>query len=235
MAFVYYKYTKDTPAGNFSEIERTVSSKKTDWSILKDWRVWSLSLAYAVCFGMEITFDNVAALHFVDTFKLTQGSAGFWAGIFGFMNIFARALGGIAADKVGRKYGMRGKGVLLAIMLLLEGFGLVMFAKSGNLGLAIFSMLSFALFLKMANGSTYAIVPFVNEKNVGMVSGIVGAGGNIGGMLFGFLFKSSAITYVQAFTYIGIGVMAVSLIILVTKFETRKTLSVSNEGMLAPA
>ncbi len=235
MAFLYYRFTKDTPAGNYDEINRTTVSKKTDWKILSDWRVWSLAFAYAVCFGMEITFDNVAALHFVDTFKLSQGSAGFWAGTFGFMNIFARALGGIAADKAGRKYGMRGKGVLLAILLLLEGFGLVLFAMSGNLTLAIISMILFALFLKMANGSTYAIVPFVNEKNVGMVSGIVGAGGNIGGMLFGFLFKSSTITYVQAFTYIGISVIAVSLLVLVTRFERRKKVVVEEEALLAAA
>src|SRR5207249_2512593 len=106
------------------------------------------ALAYAVCFGMEITFDNVAALHFVDSFKLTQSSAGFLAGIFGFMNIFARALGGIVADKVGNKYGMKGKGWLLAAVLLLEGIGLLLFAKAGGLGFAIVSMLSFALFLK---------------------------------------------------------------------------------------
>jgi NNP family nitrate/nitrite transporter-like MFS transporter len=235
MAIIYYKFTKDTPAGNYSEIQRHASTKKTDWKILADWRVWALAIAYAMCFGMEITFDNVAALHFVDTFKMNQSTAGFLAGIFGFMNIFARALGGIAADKVGNKFGMRGKGFLLAAMLFLEGVGLLLFAKSGNLGLAVVSMLSFALFLKMANGSTYAIVPFVNEKNVGMVSGIVGAGGNIGGMLFGFLFKSSAITYVQAFWMIGIAVIAVSLVVLVTRFQAVEKTAVAQDALLAAA
>jgi len=229
MAFVYYRYTKDTPAGNFDEINRIKTArKKNDWSILKDWRVWSLALAYAVCFGMEITFDNIAALHFVDTFNLSQASAGFWAGIFGFMNIFARALGGIAADKVGNRYGMRGKGLLLGAVLLLEGIGLILFAAAGGLGLAIISMLSFALFLKMANGTTYAIVPFVNEKNVGMVSGIVGAGGNVGGMLFGFLFKSSSISYIQAFGYIGITVIIVSLLITITRFDRNRLIAESS-------
>ncbi|MEO6455536.1 MAG: MFS transporter, partial [Ginsengibacter sp.] len=86
MAFVYYKFTKDTPQGNYDEMIKATSVKtKTDWSVLKDWRIWSLALAYAVCFGMEITFDNVAALHFVDSFKLSQSSAGLWAGVFGFM------------------------------------------------------------------------------------------------------------------------------------------------------
>ena len=234
MAFVYFKFTKDTPQGNYEDINRLKKvSGKTDWSILADWRVWSLALAYAVCFGMEITFDGVAALHFTDTFKLSQGSAGFWAGAFGFMNIFARALGGISADKVGKKYGMKGKGILLAVMLLLEGCGIILFAKAGSLPMAIVSMISFALFLKMANGATYAITPFVNEKNVGMVSGIVGAGGNVGGMLFGFLFKSTTITYLQAFQYIGYAVIFVSLIVLVTKFAVteKETVDVTDNNL----
>ena len=230
MAFVYYKFTKDTPEGNYEDIDRVKKvAAKTDWSILSDWRVWSLSLAYAVCFGMEITFDGVAALHFTDTFKLGMGTAGFYAGAFGFMNIFARALGGISADKIGKKYGMRGKGILLAVMLLLEGCGIILFAKAGSLEMAIVSMVTFALFLKMANGATYAITPFVNEKNVGMVSGIVGAGGNVGGMLFGFLFKSTTISYLQAFQYIGYAVIAVSLIVLLTKFTVSKKLLSNDE------
>jgi NNP family nitrate/nitrite transporter-like MFS transporter len=220
IAYLYSKYTKDTPDGNYDEIGYTkTASTKTDWSVLADWRIWALTLAYAMCFGMELTFDNVASLHFVDTFHLSQSSAGFWAGIFGFMNLFARALGGIASDKVGKKFGMRGKGLLLAVVLLLEGCGLILFAQSGSLMVAIMSMLTFAMFLKMSNGATYGIVPFVNAKNVGLVSGIVGAGGNLGGMLFGFLFKSSTITYVEAFTYIGYTVIVVSVIVLITRFQ----------------
>ncbi|HVS94565.1 MAG TPA: MFS transporter [Mucilaginibacter sp.] len=223
IAFVYYKFTKDTPEGNYDEIGYTKSkSHKTNWKILADWRIWALTMAYAMCFGMEITFDNVASLHFVDSFHLSQKVAGLWAGAFGSMNLFARALGGIVSDKVGGKYGLRGKGLLLAGVLLLEGCGLLLFAHAGSLVAAISFMLTFALFLKMSNGATYGIVPFINEKNVGLVAGIVGAGGNLGGMLFGFLFKSTSITYVQAFTYIGYMVIAVSLIVLITRFRTEK-------------
>ncbi|HEU4552879.1 MAG TPA: MFS transporter [Chitinophaga sp.] len=218
VAHLYHRYTKDTPAGNYEEIGYTAGKASTDWSVLADWRLWALTMAYAMCFGMEITFDNIASLHFVDSFHLSQSSAGFWAGVFGFMNLFARALGGIVSDKVGARAGMKGKGRLLALMLLLEGSGLLLFAQAGSLVLAIIAMLGFALFLKMANGATYGIVPFVNEKNVGLVSGIVGAGGNLGGMLFGFLFKSESITYVQAFTYIGYVIIAVSAVVMFTSF-----------------
>ena len=233
MAYLYHRYTKDTPNGNYDEIGYKQQNTKTDWSVLADWRVWALMLAYAMCFGMELTFDNVAALHFVDSFHLDQSTAGFWAGIFGFMNIFARAVGGIASDKVGKKYGMRGKGLLLAGVLLLEGCGLLLFAQAGSLFIAIASMLTFAMFLKMSNGATYGIVPFINTKNVGLVSGIVGAGGNVGGMLFGFLFKSESITYVEAFTYIGYIVIAISFVILITRFQKQSSADVELNGNMA--
>lgn len=221
VAWLYYKYTKDTPNGNFDETGYAANKTKTDWSVLADWRIWALTLAYGMCFGMEITFDNVASLHFVDSYGLSQRAAGLWAGVFGCMNLFARALGGIVSDKVGLKFGMRGKGLLLAGVLLLEGAGLILFAHAGSLVIAITTMITFALFLKMSNGATYGIVPFISKENQGLVSGVVGAGGNFGGMLFGFLFKSDTITYVQAFTYIGYIVIAVAFIILVTRFQQR--------------
>jgi NNP family nitrate/nitrite transporter-like MFS transporter len=222
VAFLYWRFTTDTPSGNFNETGKIKKEKiQTDWSILSDWRIWALALAYAMCFGMEITFDNVASLHFADNFKLSQSAAGFWAGIFGTMNLFARALGGIFSDKAGNKFGLRGKGIFLASMLLMEGIGIIVFAHAGSLAFAVVSMLLFALFLKMANGATYGIVPFINKNNIGLVSGIVGAGGNMGGMFFGFLFKSKDISYTQAFTCVGYIVVVSATIILITRF--RKT------------
>lgn len=221
MAVVYYRYTTDTPTGNYQS-DRQVATQEGEkisfWEACADIRVWALALAYACCFGLEITFDGVAALYFFDNFKMAETEAGFWAMLFGGMNIFARALGGIVADKVGNKYGLRGKGILLAGLLVLEGAGVILFAQSGNLPMAIVTMITFALFLKMANGGTYAIVPFVNPKAVGTISGVVGAGGNIGGMLMGFLFKSQSISYNQAFLYIGCLVAVSGLVLFLVNF-----------------
>lgn len=234
LAFVYYKYTQDTPEGNFEDIkhEKTEVEKGSFKDAMLDIRTWALFLAYGACFGMEITFDNIAALYFSENLgeSLIQfvGStdkteilkwAGILAGIFGFMNIFARAVGGIVADAVGGKYGLKGKGLLLACFLVFEGFGIVAFSYTQDIWTAIFTMLGFAMFLKMANGTTYSIVPFVNKKAVGSVSGIVGAGGNVGGLLMGFMFKSENLTYSEAFYYIGFAIVIVGVLMAIVPFH----------------
>jgi NNP family nitrate/nitrite transporter-like MFS transporter len=228
-AILYYRHTKDTPAGNFDELAASLpvtDTKKAKGSLniaMKDPRTWGLFLAYGACFGIEITFDNIAALYFFDNFNTTLAMAGILAGTFGFMNLFARAAGGILADKVGNKYGMPGKGKLLAGLLALEGIGLALFANSGSLAAAVITMLAFAMFLKMANGVTYAIVPFVNPKAIGSVSGIVGAGGNVGAVLAGFLFKSSSISYSQAFLYIGASIACVAAVVALLNFDKNQS------------
>src|SRR5204862_2103269 len=108
----------------------------------------------------------------------------------GWLNVFARAMGGIVSDRVGKRFGFIGKINLLTVLLILEGLGIIWFAMAGALALAICLMFFFGLCLKMANGATYSIVPFINPKAIGSVAGIVGAGGNIGAMAIGFLFKA---------------------------------------------
>jgi MFS transporter, NNP family, nitrate/nitrite transporter len=220
-AFLYYRFTKDSPEGNYEDLAKEKGVKeKSNWQeVVKDWRVWALAFAYAMSFGMEITFDNIASLYFVDNFKVDQKMAGLLAGSFGLMNIFARAMGGIIADKIGKVKGLIGKGHFLAFVLGIQGLGLILFSQANTLPMAIAAMIGFALFLKMANGATYAITPFMNPKNMGVVAGIVGAGGNIGGMLMGFLFKSSNITYGQAFFYIGVLALGVCVIVGITNFS----------------
>src|SRR5690606_4358780 len=192
LAFIYYRYTSDTPAGNFSDLpQKTAASapKKHQGSLLsalKDYRVWVLTLAYAAGFGIELTVDNVGALFFIDRFDTSLLLAGATAGLFGGINLLAPALRGIVSGELGRRFGLQGKCTLLGLLLVLEGIGIAFFAASGTLVFAVVSMLIFALFLKMANGCTYGIVPFINKDNMGAVSGIVGAGGNMGAMLVGF-------------------------------------------------
>ncbi|RZK63584.1 MAG: MFS transporter [Pedobacter sp.] len=234
-AFLYYRYTQDSPQGDFKNLkdETIKSSNNTFLIAAKDYRTWILTIAYAACFGVEITVDNFAPIFFTDSFGATIAIAGLVAGIFGWINIFARPMGGIVADKIGKVWGFDGKTLLLSILLLIEGIGLIWFAKSGNIGMAIFMMFVFGLSLKMANGATYSLVPFINPVAVGSVAGIVGAGGNIGAMLIAFMFKSEAshltktviengqtvqkdlINYTSAFTLLGYIILGIGVAVFI--------------------
>lgn len=240
-AYLYYKFTKDTPAGDFKEIGYKVDDKKNTFMIaIRDYRTWILTIAYAACFGVEITVDNFAPIFFTDSFGASLAVAGMCAGIFGWINIFARPMGGIVADKIGKVWGFDGKSMLLAILLLLEGIGLIWFAKSGNIGMAIFMMFFFGLSLKMANGATYSLVPFISPIAVGSVAGIVGAGGNIGAMLIAFMFKAKAVNvtkevivngvattktmidYTAAFSLLGFIILGIGIAVFVFRTITAK-------------
>lgn len=237
MGFVYFYFTQDTPDGNLADLRRNnpgyqakaAVAEGTFWSACKDYRVWVLFLAYGACFGIEITIDNIATLYFVDNFNLGLREAGIIAGLFGMMNIFARALGGIFGDKAGNKYGLKGRIFILGIFLLFEGLGIILFSQMASLVWAVVTMLLFALFLKMSNGATYSVVPFINRKAVGAVAGIVGAGGNVGAVLAGFLFKSNEISYRESLFIIGIAVLVVSVISLLLSLSRKTT-----EELLTP-
>src|SRR5262249_51417830 len=85
-------------------------------------------------------------------------------------------------------------------------------------GIAIAALLLVGLFVKMTNGATYAIVPFVNPKAIGSIAGIVGAGGNVGAVAAGFLFKG-AIPWPVAIFILGCLVTCASLAALCVTFS----------------
>ena len=220
----YLSFTQDTPDGSLAELRaRGQAPPRTRSGGFKeaaaDPRVWALFAVYACCFGMELTIDNIAALYFADYFHLALTAAGFVAASFGMMNIFARALGGIASDRCNKKWGLRGRVTLLGGTLLCEGLALMLFSRMQVLPLAIGSMMPAGLFVKMSNGATYSVVPFVNQRALGAVAGIVGAGGNVGAVLAGFLFKTASISWPQALFILGVTVAGVSTLTLAVRFS----------------
>jgi NNP family nitrate/nitrite transporter-like MFS transporter len=71
----------------------------------------------------------------------------------------------------------------------------------------------------MSEGATFGLVPFMNRKALGAVAGIVGAGGNAGAVLAGFLFKSESLTYQQGLLYLGCAVAVCSFAALGVRFS----------------
>ncbi|MDQ3235474.1 MAG: MFS transporter [Pseudobdellovibrionaceae bacterium] len=227
MGILYYRFTQDTPDGDLIDLRREgrlPPPQKTSQNFslaLRDYRVWILALMYGLCFGLELTIDNIAALYFIDYFQLNIQTAGFAAASFGMMNIFSRALGGYLGDVWGRLRGLNGRVSWLALVILGEGLSLIGFAQMATLGSAIGLMLVFSLFCQMACGATYAVVPFIQNKALGPVAGLVGAGGNVGAIATGLLF-GGAIAWPTALLYLGFATTLLSgLALLVRQREPR--------------
>ncbi|MAM58177.1 MAG: MFS transporter [Salinicola sp.] len=225
----YYRFTQDAPDGNFSDLRargelppatREHGALQSFIAAARDIRVWALFVVYAACFGVELTINNIAAIYFFDTFSLDLATAGLIAGLFGLMNLFARTLGGVFSDLFARNGGLKGRVRWLFIALLCEGVALLGFAQMQTLAVAIGIMLVFSLFVQMAEGATFGVVPFINKQALGAVAGIVGAGGNAGAVAAGFLFRSESLSYQQGLFYLGLAVIAASLFALAVRFST---------------
>lgn len=222
----YYFFAQDAPEGNYKDLRasgKMPPAAGSGWESFKlaasDYRVWALFIIYAGCFGVELTINNVAALYFYDRFSLDLPTAGLIAGLFGLMNIFARTLGGVVSDMVAVKDGLTGRVWFMGGILLLEGLALMVFAKMGTLFPAVLAMLVFSLFVQMSEGATYAVVPFMNKKALGAVAGIVGAGGNVGAVSAGFLFRAEDLSTQDALFYLGAAVVVSSASAMLVQFS----------------
>ena len=225
VGIAYFFFTRDLPDGNFKELRakgELPTKEKTKGSFLmavKDRRVWALFVIYGGCFGIELTINGMAAVYYFDYFGLGIKTAGLAAGLFGLMNIFARTLGGFISDKFVQRGGLRGRVKWLFIALLVEGIALIFFSRMRELALAIPMMIVFSLFVQMSEGATYSVVPFINKKALGAVSGIVGAGGNLGAVAGGFLLRAHPGAWPQALLILGCCVTGIAFLAWVVRFS----------------
>jgi NNP family nitrate/nitrite transporter-like MFS transporter len=236
MAYFYSRYTQDTPQGDIVDLKKqgidVETGKKGGWAIFaqaaRNYRVWMLACAYGGCFGIELYIHNVAASYYVDRYGLTLVNAGLAAGIFGGLALFARALGGIASDKIAASRGLSGRTVLLSGLLLAEGIGLIVFGHAPSAALAILAMTGFGLFTHMSAGAVYSLMPMIDRKALGGVCGLIGAGGNIGGVVAGFINKGVGSTQgtivVLGYCVIGAAVCAATVRFSPAKQAAEKTL-----------
>ena len=227
MAVVYWRYTQDCPAGNFSELRAAgipfQGGGKGGWASFKaacrNHRAWLLFVTYGACFGIEIFIHNIAAIYYVDHYGLSLKAAGLAAGSFGLLALFARALGGWLSDRCAARGDLNSRVTVLFVLMVGEGLGLLLFANADGVAFALLAMLCFGLFTHMACGATYALVPFVAPTALGGVAGIVGAGGNVGAVLAGFLMKGTGDVR-QTLMILGGLVVVASLCALGARFST---------------
>ena len=243
MGIAYYFLTQDTPDGNFKDLRAAgkMPPRKQSGGAFKqacsDPPVWSLFLIYGCCFGVELVVDSNIALYLMDYYEMTAVTAGICGGLFGAMGIFARPLGGFVADKVSVTHGLRGRVLWLFAALFIEGIALIIFSQMRTPASIIALLVITGMLVHMCCGATYAVVPFVNKKATGAVSGIVGAGGNALAVALMFLFKEnvSGLAWPTAFLIMGTIVVSLSFITFAVRFtpEVEMDFRVAQEEAIA--
>jgi MFS transporter, NNP family, nitrate/nitrite transporter len=140
-----------------------------------------LCLAYAVTFGSELAVVSMLPGFFAGTFDLSPVAAGATASAFAFMNLVARPTGGVLSDLLGSR-----RRTLLVLLLCLGGGYVLLSGVDGSWPLlaALAATMLCSFFVQAGEGATYAIVPLVRRQVTGQISGIVGAYGNVGALLF---------------------------------------------------
>jgi len=143
-----------------------------------------LNLAYFITFGSELAVVSMLPLFFFETFHesqdITMLQAGLLGGSFAFINLVARPMGGWLSDKFGRKLSLS----VFVLGLSAGYFGMSQITAEWSILVAVLLTMSCSLFVSAGCGAVYAIVPLIKRRMTGQIAGMVGAYGNVGGVLF---------------------------------------------------
>ena len=131
------------------------------------------------CFFYTVTFGGFAGLaaslvmYFKSTYGLTKVHAGDLAALCTFVGVMARPVGGALADRLG---GTR----TLQVCYVVGGLMLAGCAFSSRLGISIGFLVATLGALGAGNGAVFQLLPQRFSRELGTMTGLVGAGGGLG-------------------------------------------------------
>jgi NNP family nitrate/nitrite transporter-like MFS transporter len=191
---------------------------------LKD--TWYFCLLYSVTFGGFVGLTSFLGIFFVDQYGLSNVRAGDFVTLCVIAGSFVRPIGGLISDKIGGAKLLRFLFIILAICM----FGISLLPSLAVVTtLLFFGMMS----LGMGNGAVFQLVPQRFQKEIGVITGIVGAAGGVGGFfvpnLLGSL-KQITGTYSTGFTiFAAIGIAAL-ILLTVAQISWKKALVLKGES-----
>lgn len=197
---------------------------------------WWFCLFYAITFGGFVGFSSYFSIFFFDVYGeesvqggLTRVQIGYLVTITVIAGSMFRPIGGYIADRIG---GMRFMLGLFAVITVCA-FGISTMPSSFLVMLLLTSIMMACL--GMGNGSIFQIVPQRFSKEIGVVTGIVGAAGGLGGFLLpnnvlGPL-KQATGSHVTGFIVVASIVLVVTLVFYAVTRSWRKSWASADSGV----
>ncbi|KKI89596.1 major facilitator transporter [Bacillus sp. SA1-12] len=188
---------------------------------------WFFCLLYSVTFGGFVGLSSFLSMFFVDEYNLTNVQAGDFVTLCVAAGSFFRPVGGFISDRIG--------GVKVLSVLFI-GAALCMIGVSQLPPLFAITALLFVgmMCLGMGNGAVFQLVPQRFQKEIGMVTGIVGAAGGIGGFflpnILGTL-KEVTGSYASGFiTFAAIALIAFGILLLAS-YSWKKSWNLKSDAV----
>lgn len=198
------------------------------FSVFRYADTWWFCLFYAITFGGFSGLANYFSIFFYDIYGdkavaggLSKIQVGYLVTITVIAGSFFRPVGGYIADKIG---GMKFLQLLFACITICAF--LVATMPSSFLVMLLITSVMMAC-LGMGNGSVFQIVPQRFPKEIGVITGIVGAAGGFGGFLLpnyilGPL-KQLTGTHIAGFITLAFIVLAITIVFFIVSRSWRKS------------
>ena len=146
------------------------------------WELFRQKDTHWFCFFYTVTFGGFAGLaaslvmYFRSTYGLTKVQAGDWAALCMCVGVLSRPLGGALADRIG---GIR----TLTSCYIVAGMALAAAGSATTLAPALGLFIIALLALGAGNGAVFQLLPQRFGRELGLMTGLVGAGGGFGAFL----------------------------------------------------
>jgi NNP family nitrate/nitrite transporter-like MFS transporter len=142
-------------------------------------------LFYGVTFGGFVGLGAYFAILLHDSYALSKMEAANFAALAVFLGSFTRPIGGLVADRMG------GTRVLSGVFAAVAAVGFSL-ALRPPLPLSIALLLSLLAVLGLGNGAVFQLMPQRFYRQMGSMTGLVGASGGLGGFCLPILLSSLA-------------------------------------------
>jgi NNP family nitrate/nitrite transporter-like MFS transporter len=143
--------------------------------ILKVGDAWWFMFFYGVTFGGFVGLSSSLSIYYNDQYGLSPVIAGYATAACVFAGSLLRPVGGALADRVGGIPTLSVMYVVAAAALIVVSFGLP------HLWMAIVGFVIGMGALGMGNGASFQLVPQRFRREIGVMTGLVGAMGGVGG------------------------------------------------------